>query len=290
MLKKLSILLGLLIIFNVPLTAQNTHIELTYRSFRPFIHFRLDVDNYRRNYSSYESTYLQGYMDGVNNQHYYRSHFINMVQNIHAYRSGYRDGFRDRSLLIRLRGRRWYVRHRFGHDDYYTPTYAIQIWLDGLSLAFLKAPKRRLPRGWRRRAHPHLRRYRKWMRNRSHHKNYNDYYNGANIELRFKKRIRRYRHKMNRAIKRNHRRGAYNRNRVGRKRFSPRTGFQSLYNKRTNRSRKHRKWIGKKRRSRNQRVDKDHKRGKIHKKNKPHSHKSKRKRNRSKKRGRGNKH
>ncbi|HKK44173.1 MAG TPA: hypothetical protein VJ964_01540 [Balneolaceae bacterium] len=290
MLKKLSILLGLLIILNAPLAAQSAHIQLTYQSFRPFIHFQLDVNNFRRNYNSYESTYLQGYMDGVNDQYYYRHRFINMNRNIHAYRSGYRDGFRDRALLIRLRGQRWYVRHRFDYDDYYAPTYAVRIWLDNLSLAFLKAPERRLPREWRRRAHPHLKRYRQWMSHRSHRKDYDDYYSTSNIERRFKSRIRGYRQKMNKTRRQNRRRTSYNHKRVQEKRVGTRGRFKSSYHKRTNRSQKHRTRVVNKRRSRNRNVNKGHSRGRIHKNRKPHSHKPKRQRNRSRKRGRGHKH
>lgn len=290
MLKKLPILLGLLFIWNTPLSAQRTHIELTYQSFRPFIHFHLDINNYRQNYDAYESTYLQGYMDGVNNHYYYGPHFIYMIRNIDAYRSGYRDGFRDRALLIRLRGRRWYMRHRFVYDDYYAPTYAVRIWLDNLSLAFLRAPERRLPRGWRRRAHPHLRRYRKRMRYGSHHKDYDDYYRASSIERRFKKRIRGYRQKMKYAKKRRRRNVSPNQNRVKRERLGPRIRFKSSHNKRINRSQKRHTRVVRKRSSRNRKVNKDHSRGKIHKKSKPHSHKSKRQRNRSRKRGHGHNH
>jgi len=287
MLKKLPILLGLLTIFNAPLAAQHAHIELTYQSFRPFIHFQLEINNYRQSYNPYESTYLEGYMDGVNGKYY----FGKVIGNIRAYKAGYQDGFHDRALLIRLRGRRWYIRHRFVYDDYYAPTYAVRIWLDNLSLAFLRVPEHRLPRGWRRRAHPHLKHYRHWMHKRLHHKGYNNYYSASNVERRFKKRIRGYRQKINKARKRHHRIESYDRPRGERKRYETRVRTKSSYTKRTNRSRKHRTRVVKKQRhSRNRNIDQNHSRGRIHEKSNPHSHKSKRQRNRSRKGGHGHNH
>src|SRR5699024_225742 len=91
------------------------------------------------------SAYMKGYMDGVNDARYYRHRFAAMVHDFRMYETGYRDGFRDRELLIRLRGRSWYQRHRFGYDDYYAPTYSVRIWLSNLSMAFIQAPSRRLP-------------------------------------------------------------------------------------------------------------------------------------------------
>lgn len=284
MLKRLPILLGLVIICNVPLAAQNTHIELTYQSFRPFIHFQLEVNNYRRNYNPYESAYLNGYMDGVNDEYY----FSNLTRDIRAYKTGYRDGFRDRSLLIRLRGRRWYMRHRFAYDDYYAPTYAVRIWLNNLSLAFLRAPDRRLPRGWRRRAHPHLKHYRKWMRKEWHHKNHSTYYSSTNVERRYEKRIRGYRHKLNKAKKRSRRNDSYDRNQFERKRFRQRIDSKASHSSRINRRTKGHTRIVKKRTSHNRKVNRDHNRGRIHKKRKSDSHKSKR--HRSRNRGHGNNH
>lgn len=195
MIKKLQILLPLLIACNVPLAAQYTHVELSYQSFRPFVHFQLNFDShgYSHHHDSYESAYLKGYMDGVNSSYHYRHRYDELVWDINAYEAGYRDGFRDHQLLISLRGHHWYKRHRFTYDDYYAPSYSVRIWLDGLSLAFLQAPAHRLPRRWKHRAHPHVKHYRKWMARRHHHKDYDDYYSSVNVERRFNKRIRSYR-------------------------------------------------------------------------------------------------
>lgn len=207
MIKKLQILLLLLFAISLPLAAQHTHIELSYRSFRPFVHFQLNFGSYGYDYhDSYESAYLKGYMDGVNDHYHYHHRFDDLVWDIDAYETGYRDGFRDHKLLIRLRGHRWYKHHRFAYDDYYAPSYSVRIWLDGLSLAFLQAPVHRLPHRWKYRAHPHVIHYRKWMAKRHHHKGYNDYYSSVNVERRFKKRIKRHR-KQAHSIKKRHRKG-----------------------------------------------------------------------------------
>lgn len=203
MFKKILTFLLLLIVVNIPLAAQHTHVELTYQSFRPFIHFQLNFTNHDAyDYDSYESTYLNGYMDGVNNEYYFGPHFI-APQHVNVYRSGYRDGLRDRILLIRLRGHGWYKRHRFAHDDYYAPELAVRIWLEGISLAFLQAPAHQLPSRWQHRVHPRVKEYRKWMARHSHHKDYDHYYSSTNVERRFKTRIRGYRQKMTQAKKRN---------------------------------------------------------------------------------------
>lgn len=198
MFKKIPILLGFILLLNTPLAAQHTHFELSYRSFRPFIHFQIDIGSYNPGYNTYESAYMTGYMDGVND-----SYYPSRNRQIAAYRAGYQDGLRDGQLLIRLRGRRWYQRNCFTYEDYYAPTYAVQIWLEGLSLAFLQAPAHRLPPRWHHRAHPHLRKYRKWMSHHGHHKKFDGYYSTANVKRRFSKRIRKYRRKLNAAKKRN---------------------------------------------------------------------------------------
>lgn len=194
MIKKLQILLLLLFAINLPLAAQHTHFQISYQSFRPFVHFQLNFNSHDYSYhDSYESAYLKGYMDGVNDHYYYHHRFDDLVWDIDAYEAGYRDGFRDHKLLIRLRGHHWYKRHRFAYDDYYAPSYSVRIWLDGLSLAFLQAPVHRLPHRWKHHAHPHVKHYRRWMAKHRHHKAYDDYYSSVNVERRFNKRIRGYR-------------------------------------------------------------------------------------------------
>lgn len=181
MLKKLQILLPLLIVFSIPLQAQHINFELTYQSFRPFVHFQLDFDN-RSYHHDYESAYFKGYMDGVNDSYYYRHRFDDLVRDVQIYETGYRDGFRDRELLIRLRGRNWYHRHRFAYNDYYSPSYSVRIWLDGLSIAFLQAPAHRLPYRWKHRAHPHVKKYRGWIaKNRYKHNKYRGYKSAVKV-------------------------------------------------------------------------------------------------------------
>ena len=52
MFKKLTTLLGFIFLFNIPLSAQNAHFELSYQSFRPFIHFQIDINHYNRSYGA----------------------------------------------------------------------------------------------------------------------------------------------------------------------------------------------------------------------------------------------
>ena len=238
MLRKLLLLLGFVMLFNIPLAAQHTHIELNYQSFRPFIHFQLNVETHRYHADSYESVYLKGYMDGVNDKFFYGPTLVDIIQNIRAYKAGYRDGIRDRSLLIRLRGHRWYQRHRFSYDDYYAPTYAIQIWLSGLSLAFLKAPEHRLPHRWHRRAHAHVKKYRKWMRRQSHRPDHDGFYSAPNVERRFKKRIRNYRNRLNDITKRRRGSISHTPKRIDKKRYErQRSRLKSTLKSRIKRSR-----------------------------------------------------
>lgn len=214
MLKKLPISLLLLMVFNLPLAAQHSHVEFTYQSLRPFIHFQLDFQSHDYHYDAYEQTYLKGYMDGVNDEHHYGYNFADMLLNFDAYRAGYRDGFRDRQLLIRLRGHRWYKRHRFAYDDYHAPVFAVRIWLDGLSLAFLQAPTHRLPKRWQYKAHPRVKQYRKWIANRS-----------VNVERRFKKRIRGYQQRLDREKNRRRAQISHDRDHDERTRYRQNRGF-----------------------------------------------------------------
>lgn len=245
MLKKLPIALLFLMVFNMPLAAQHSHVEFTYQSLRPFVHFQLDFHSYGYNYDSYERTYLKGYMDGVNDEHYYGHNIADMLFNINAYRKGYQDGFHDRQLLIRLRGLAWYQRYRFARDDYYAPVFAVQIWLEGLSLAFIQAPIHRLPDRWQYKAHPDLKKYRKWMANRS-----------VNVERRFKKRIHKHRKRMNKVKKRKRRAISHDRNRGDRNRYRHRPKYDTDRDRHGNRSRS----VNKERSRRSRDVKKDNRR------------------------------
>lgn len=195
MFKKLQILILLLFAFSLQAAAQYTHVEFSYQSFRPFLHFQLDFDSHGY-HNSYETAYLKGYMDGVNDSYYYNHRFADLVRDRRIYEAGYRDGLRDHRLMIRLRGRAWYNKYRFHYDDYYSPTYSVRVWLDGLSLAFLQAPAHRLPKHWKYRAHPHFIKYRKWYSNKHHYKKkYGGHYRFDDVERRFQKRIRDHRKK-----------------------------------------------------------------------------------------------
>uniref|UniRef100_UPI0035670C5C hypothetical protein n=1 Tax=Fodinibius sp. TaxID=1872440 RepID=UPI0035670C5C len=185
MIRRLFVTTLMVGLFSVPTDAQSTYIELGYQSFKPFVHFQLNLGNAPNYYrDSYQSAYLKGYMDGVNDAYYNDYRFYELVRDIDIYEAGYRDGYRDRDLLIRLRGRSWYHRHRFVYNDYHSPYYSVQIWLDGLTFAFLQAPRHRLPDRWIHRVHPKVRRYRARMHKRNHY---------AHIEKRYKKRVKRLR-------------------------------------------------------------------------------------------------
>jgi hypothetical protein len=189
MFKKLLISAAVFLFYALPLQAQNVHFELSYQSFRPFIHFHLDYES-RSYHHDYETAYLKGYMDGVNDSYYYDHRYHDLVRDARIYEAGYRDGFRDRELMIRLRGHRWYHLHRFAYNDYYDPSYSVRIWLDGLSIAFIHAPAHRLPRHWNRRAHPHVKKYRGWIA-KKHYKNkykYKGYKSAVNLGTRYSKR------------------------------------------------------------------------------------------------------
>lgn len=195
MFKKLQILILLLFVLSLQVAAQYTNVEFSYRSFRPFVHFQLNFDSYSY-HDTYESAYLKGYMDGVNDSYYYHHRFVDLVRDRQIYEAGYRDGLRDQRLMIRLRGHAWYHKYRFRYDDYYSPSYSVRIWLDGLSLAFLHAPAHRLPKRWKHRAHPHFIEYRKWVTHKHHYKKKNkSYHRFDNVERSFKKRIRNNRKK-----------------------------------------------------------------------------------------------
>ncbi|MCG2587823.1 hypothetical protein [Rhodohalobacter sulfatireducens] len=193
MMKRLSVTLMILAFFSAPLSAQSTYVEFSYQSFRPFIHFQLNLSNSYSYYEDpYHSAYLKGYMDGVNDAYYNEYRFYDLVRDIDIYEAGYRDGYRDRDLMIRLRGIDWYYLNRFVYDDYHSPYYSVQIWLGGLSLAFLQVPERRLPRYWKRHAHPVFVKYRNWHKYR-HRYNDREYRHYVHIERDYKKRLTRWR-------------------------------------------------------------------------------------------------
>lgn len=165
MLRKILFPFAILVLYALPLNAQAVQVSLSYQSIRPFVHFQLDFGR-RVRHSPYRSAYLKGYMDGVNRQYYYDHRFHEMVENVRIYKSGYRDGIRDRGLVVRLRGRRWLQNNCFDYEDYYSPNASVRIWLKGMTLAFLTAPARRLPPGWRHKISHRAKKYRHQMRKR----------------------------------------------------------------------------------------------------------------------------
>ncbi len=194
MFKKIVTTVILIGFFSVPMAAQSTYIEVSYQSFKPFIHFQLNLGTQHSYYQqSHQSTYLKGYMDGVNDAYYHDYRFYDMVYDIDMYEAGYRDGYRDRTLLIRLRGHSYMRNHHFSYNDYHSPYYSVQIWLDGLTFAFLQAPRHRLPDRWTHRVHPKVRKYRNRMKVSKHH---------TRIERRYKKRIKHLRKDAHRMHKR----------------------------------------------------------------------------------------
>lgn len=182
MFKKILIPFVMIAIYAMPLNGQPVHVSVSFQSLRPYIHFQL---NFGRNMSHtpYRTAYLKGYMAGVSSRYGYGYRFEEMIENMQIYKAGYRDGMRDRALLIRLRSRGWLRRHCFNYEDYYTPYVSVRIWLENVSIAFSNAPVRRLPPGWSRRAYPHGRRYRprirhprRWNRRWPRYEDYEDYY------------------------------------------------------------------------------------------------------------------
>ncbi len=251
MFKKLLISAIVFLGYAIPMQAQQVNFELSYQSFRPFIHFHLDYES-RSYHHDYESAYLKGYMDGVNDSYYYNHRFNDLVRDARIYEAGYRDGYRDRSLLIRLRGHNWYHRHRFAYNDYYNPSYSVRIWLDGLSIAFLQAPAHRLPHRWKHRAHPHVKKYRGWIaKNRYKHNKYRGYKSAVRIDGRFngKKYNNRNRLYERQAVKTSHRfrNKSVNRgDRYERKNYWENRGKSGYKNKRIERSKvRQRKAVGK---------------------------------------------
>ncbi|MBN2732590.1 MAG: hypothetical protein JXR26_09190 [Balneolaceae bacterium] len=190
MIKKILLPLLLVGFISQTTNAQSFSASFNYQSFRPFINFRLEIGN-DRGYGyqdPYESAYIKGYMDGVNDLYYSDYRFYELVHNINAYEAGYRDGLRDRALLIRLKGYNRLSYRPFRYDDYYSPYYSVQIWLNELSFTFIQAPEYRLPRHWARRAHPHVKRYRGYAHSKRYKHRFKKYY--KNRIKRLKKRSR----------------------------------------------------------------------------------------------------
>jgi|GEM_PF-1667512 len=223
-----------------PIQAQRVNVSLSYQSFRPFIHFQLNFDNnsHRSYRKGYRSAYLKGYMDGVNNSRYLRHRFASMVHDFRMYETGYQDGFRDRELLIHMRGRPWYCQHRFSYDDYYAPVYSVRSWLSNLSMAFIQAPSRKLPQHWRRRARPRFKKYRRWYRRSRYYDDdydddyddfdYDDYYDEddydddyrgySRLKRSHNQRLKQYRRKARRIKKRYRKKSDYRSNKRSRRR------------------------------------------------------------------------
>lgn len=193
MIKRVCASIIMIGILSVSLYAQSAYVEFSYQTFRPFIHFQLNLSNSYKYYQNpYDTAYLKGYMDGVNDAYYNDYRFYDLVHDIDIYEAGYRDGYRDRDLMIQLRGINWYYQNRFAYNDYHSPYYSVQIWLGGLSMAFLQVPEQRLPRYWKRHAHPRFVKYRNWHKHRYRYNN-REYRHFTDIERDYRKRLNRFR-------------------------------------------------------------------------------------------------
>lgn len=198
MIKKLLIYTALFSLISVSASAQSFYAELNYQSFRPFINFRIELGNspyqYQRN--NYQTAYLKGYMDGVNQTYYNAYRFYDLVYNINAYEAGYRDGLRDQALFYRLRGYNHLRTHYFTYDDYYSPYYSVQIWLNQLSFTFIQAPARYLPPRWEHHIHPRIKYYRKQFHNkRGFYKRFEAQFNNHKRRLKSQARYRQKRYR-----------------------------------------------------------------------------------------------
>ncbi len=188
MLKKITLIIVFQFLIGLQLVAQHASVELSYLSLRPFIHFQLDFDTHGYDaYNSYESSYVNGYMDGVNKSRHYLYDSYHPYWYEEAYEAGYRDGFRDHKLYVSLRGYSSYKRHRFNRRDYHSPYYSVRVWLDGLSVAFLKAPAYKLPHRWEYHAHPKVKKYRRQLAV-NHRKGYSGSYKYHHADRVYKKR------------------------------------------------------------------------------------------------------
>ena len=153
--KFIFILLIIQWIFSEPANAQKHHVEISYTSFRPYIHFQIDFESHGYHaYDAYEASYLRGYMDGVNKSHHYSYKWDPRYWHYDAYDVGYQHGYADHKLMVRLAGYNTYKKHRFRSSHYHSPYYSVRVWLDELSLAYLYAPAHRLPYGWNRHVSP----------------------------------------------------------------------------------------------------------------------------------------
>lgn len=168
MIRKIAFVLVPFLLVSVQSKAQSVHIELGYQSILPFVHFQLrfggDRHRHDRYSRSYRRAYMRGYMNGVNDQRYYSRRYREM----RAYKAGYHDGFKDRGMLIRLKGRNWWHRYRFSRRDYRSPSVAIRVWLKHISIVFEKGHRHRR---WRHRSH-HWNRG--WHGRGGHYRRYGD--------------------------------------------------------------------------------------------------------------------
>ena len=206
-------------------STQFLHAELGYQSFRPFINFRIELGNsYQYQRDTYKTAYIKGYMDGVNRRYYDAYRFYELVQNIEAYELGYRDGTADRRLLQRLRGTQRAQYFPFGYDDYYSPYFSVQLWLNQLSFTFIQAPAHRLPTRWSYHIDSRLKRYRYRVH---HHQRYKQRFNNQyryykkrlrsqaqHVQRKYRKRGRSYNHTKRTTLNRNQaRKQVHNRSR-----------------------------------------------------------------------------
>lgn len=198
MIKKLLLSLTLLGFISISAPAQSFHAELSYQTFRPFINFSIEIGNgYHYQRSNYQTAYLKGYMDGVNQTYYNAYRFYDLVYNIEAYETGYRDGLRDQALFYRLRGYSAHYHYQaFSYEDYYSPYYSVQIWLNQLSFTFIKAPVHRLPHNWSHRLHPSVKYYRARVHNqRGYYVRFESQYQNYNKRLKSQARYRQQRYR-----------------------------------------------------------------------------------------------
>ena len=225
MIKKLLLAAAIIAFIFSSASAQFLHAELGYQSFRPFINFRIELGNsYQYQRDTYKTAYIKGYMDGVNRRYYDAYRFYELVQNIEAYELGYRDGTADRRLLQRLRGTQRAQYFPFGYDDYYSPYFSVQLWLNQLSFTFIQAPAHRLPTRWSYHIDSRLKRYRYRVH---HHQRYKQRFNNQyryykkrlrsqaqHVQRKYRKRGRSYNHTKRTTLNRNQaRKQVHNRSR-----------------------------------------------------------------------------
>lgn len=218
MIRKILFIVTVASFVTIPASAQSFYAEFSYQSFRPYIHFQLEIGSHHQRFNPYQESYLKGYMDGVNATYYGNYRFYEMVSYIEAYEAGYRDGLRDQRLFLQLRGYNRLPGRPFAYRDYYSPYYSVQIWLNQLTFTFIQAPEHRLPRYWTRRVHPSVKKYRNRVKHRRFYTDFKTKYKRHNQKLRRRAQNNyreRNRSKQNRAYGRQHQtRPRLNRNRA----------------------------------------------------------------------------